>query len=118
MSTIVIVSVCAAIAAVIGLRVYFEHKQEKELEDSTKEDVFSDLQSFVINPIESEVTPVAIEEKTQNEPITDTPPQSIIEVEPINSTVALTETKPKKKRYYPKKKKAAIKAKPKNQNKK
>lgn len=118
MSTIVIVSICAAIAAVIGLRVYFEHKHEKELENANKEDVFSDLQSFIINPTESVTTPVAIEEKPESKPAVDTPSPSIIDVEPINSAVALAETKPKKKRYYPKKKKAAIKAKPKNQNKK
>lgn len=115
MSTIVIVSVCAAIAAVIGLRVYFEHKEERELENSSKEDVFSDLQAFVINPTESTITPAVVEQENQH--VADTQVPAIVNVEPINSPAGLAETKPKKKRYYyPKKKKAAIKAKPKNKS--
>lgn len=116
MSTIVIVLICAAIVALIGLRAYFEHKEESESKDQSKEDVFADLQAFVINPTESEVTP---DEKPENQPVADVSNPTILEVEPINSAAAVTETKPKKKRYYyPKKKKAAIKAKPKKQTKK
>lgn len=119
MSTTVIILVCTAIAALIGLRTYFEHKEEKESENTGKEDVFSDLQSFIINPVQSTGTPVAVEEKVENEHVVDTQAPAVVEVESINSAAALEETKPKKKRYYyPKKKKAAIKAKPKNQNKK
>lgn len=113
MSTIVIVSVCAAIAAIIGLRVYFEHRQEDD------EDVFSDLQSFVINPTESTVTPVAIEEKPENQPIAEAPSPTFADVENINSAEAQAEAKPKKKkRYYYPKKKQGTKPKDKKQTKK
>lgn len=119
MSTIVIVSICAAIAAIIGLRVYIEHKQEKELEKAGNEDAFSDLQAFVINPHESTVTPVAIEEKSENEPVAEAPSPTFADIENINSAEAQAEAKPKKKKryYYPKKKQAAN-AKPKKQTKK
>lgn len=119
MSTIVMVLICVAVVTIIGLRVYFEHKEETDKEDATKEDVFADLQAFVINPKESTATPIAIEEKPENQPVSDTPNPAVIEVEPINSTAAEAELKPKKKRYYyPKKKKAAIKKAVKKQNKK
>ena len=119
MSTIVIVSICAAIAAVIGLRVYFEHKEEKELEKAGNEDAFSDLQAFVMNPYESTDTPVAIEEKPENQPVAEAPSPTFADVENINSTEAQAEAKPKKKkRYYYPKKKQGTKPKEKKQTKK
>lgn len=118
MSTIVMVLICVAVVTIIGLRVYFEHKEETDKEDATKEDVFADLQAFVINPKESTATPVAIEEKPENQPVSDTPNPAIIEVEPINSAAAKAELKPKKKKRYYGKKKLAIKKAVKKQNKK
>lgn len=93
MSTILIVSICVAIAALIGLRVYFEYRQEddKQVENIGKEeDAFYDLQAFVTNPQEPTVTPVA-----------ETPNPTFVDVEPVNSAAAVKEVKQrKKKRYY------------------
>lgn len=119
MSTIIIVSVCAAVAAIIGLRVYFEYKEEKEFE-KLKQQVEEDRKNaarFIQEEVLAANQPIAIEETPQNQPKVDTPNPAIIDMEPINSAVAEAELKPKKKRRYYGKKKAAIKAKPKKQNK-
>lgn len=117
MSIIVIVSICAAIAALIGLRVYIEHKQEddKQLENIGKEEeAFYNLQAFVINPQESTALPSTVEEKSENQPKVDTPNPTFVDVENVNSAAALAENKPKKKkRYYGNRKPQAKK----NQNK-
>ena len=105
MSTIVIVSICTAIAAVIGLRVYIEHKQEKQEEN----DIFADLQMFVVNPQESSVTPAAVEEKPENQPVAEAPSPTFVDVENINSAAAKAELKPKKKKRYYGKRKPQIK---------
>lgn len=117
MSTIVIVSVCVAIAAVIGLRVYFEQKEEKEFE-KLKQQVEEDKKTagiFVQEEAIAAEQPVAIDE-----PKADIITAPLVDIEPINSAAAELELKPKKKKryYYPKKKKAAIKATPKKQDKK
>lgn len=95
MSTIVIVSVCVAIATVIGLRVYFEQKEEKELqklkqqveEDKKNAAIFVQEEAIAVQqPVQVEAQPVA--------------PAHVEEV------AVVAEPKPKKKKryYYPKKK--------------
>lgn len=116
MSTIVILSVCVAIAAVIGLRVYFEQQEEKAFE-KLKQQVEEDKKNagiFVQEEVIAAHQPVAIDE-----PKVDLPNTGIIDVEPVNSATAEAELKPKKKkRYYYPKKKQAVPAKPKKQIKK
>lgn len=105
MSITIIVIVSALMAVLIGAKIYFEYRQEEaHKEAKQQEDVFSDLQSYVINPHEfaGEVKdqPAVVEQ-----PKADTPEP--VEVQDINSAAALEEAKPKpkkKKRYYGKQK--------------
>ena len=108
MSTIVIVSVCVAIAAVIGLRVYFEQKEEKEFE-KLKQQVEEDKKNAAIFVQEEAIVvqqPVQVEAQ----------PEAPIHVEEV---AVVAEPKPKKKkRYYYPKKKQGENTKPKKQTKK
>lgn len=106
MSTIVIVSICVAIAAVIGLRVYVEHKEEKDFE-KLKQQVEEDKKNAAIFVQEEAI---AVQQPIQVE----AHPAAPAHVE----DAAVVETKPKKKRYYYPKKKQAAKPKQKKQTKK
>lgn len=107
MSTIVIVSVCVAIAAVIGLRVYFEQKEEKEFE-KLKQQVEEDKKTAAIFVQEEAI---AIQQPVQVE----AEPLAPVHVEEV---AVVAEPKPKKKRYYYPKKKQGGKPKEKKQTKK
>ena len=90
MSTIVIVSICVAIAAVIGLRVYVEHKEEKDFE-KLKQQVEEDKKNAAIFVQEEEIVdlqPIHVE----IQPVVEAPVH-------VESTTPV-EVKPKKKRRY------------------
>lgn len=97
MSTIVILSVFVAIAAIIGLRVYIEHKEEKELENLKQqvEDDKNNAVRFVQEEALVEQQPVSVEHLVVN-----TPNPTFADVENINSAEAQAEAKPKKKKRY------------------
>lgn len=128
MSLTIIVLVSTVMAALIGLKIYFEYNQEKELEKQKQEleKEQENASRFTLEEFLASNQLIAIEEVPKNQlkldfetPVESAESTAIVEVEPINSAAALAETKPKKnKHYYPKKKKAAIKAKPKKQTKK
>lgn len=106
MSITVIVILATVIGVLVGVKVYFEHKEEQSIKEAVKHDPFEDLHTLVINPIEPQITT----------PETQTP--TLAEIETTNSIPVVVEQKPKKKkRYYPKKKQDA-KPKMKNQTKK
>lgn len=107
MSTIIIVSVCVAIATVIGLRVYFEQQEEKEFE-KLKQQVEEDKKNAAIFVQEEAI---AVQQPVQVE----AQPEAPVHVEEV---AVVAEPKPKKKRYYYPKKKQAAKPKEKKQTKK
>lgn len=104
MSTTIIVSICAAIAAIIGLKVYFEHKDEKELE-KLKQQVEEDRKNTARF---SQEEAIAVDQPLVEETKVDVislPVQE--EVKPLDAVVEKVQLK--KKRYYPKKKKSTVK---------
>lgn len=102
MSITLIVVISALMASLIGLKVYLENKEEEQTK-ANNEDQFSDLQTLIINPVESTVT---IEQPT------------IVESTPEAETAnVVAEPKPKKKkRYYGKRRKPQAKVKKANNN--
>lgn len=91
MSITLIVVISALMASLIGLKIYFENKQEEQLKAiENTEEVFDDLKTIVVNATEPALT---VEQPT----VVDFTPTTE-EVKPVDQTVA--EVKPKKKRRY------------------
>ncbi len=97
MSVTIIVILMAVVAALVGVKVYLEYREEKKLEETKKDDVFEDLNTYIVNPVKNEI--VVVEEKEEIKVVENpvdfktTDPEPAVEVE---------KKKPKK-RYYGKK---------------
>lgn len=105
MSLTLIIIVSTVMASLIGLKIYFEYRQENELEKS-KQDLENDVH-FTQEEVIAAHQPVAVEKSQEAEVKIDAINPTYTNIESINSVVALKENKPKtkKKRYYPSKNK-------------
>lgn len=109
MSITLIVIVSTVMASLIGLKIYFEYRQEKQLEkakqdlekETKKETHFTQEEALVAHQ------PVITEEPQESKPKFDLVNPTYAGIENINSEAVLKENKPKtkKKRYYPSKSK-------------
>lgn len=87
MSITLIVLLAALMASLIGLKVYFEHRQEKEFEEAKSTGEFAQEEAM------------AVEQVVETEPKIKEPSIIVVDVENTNSEETVAKPK-KKKRYY------------------
>jgi Tfp pilus assembly protein PilE len=114
MSITLIVIISTAMAALIGLKIYFEYSQEKQLEKAKEE---FEQQAKAVEDFTQEEA-IAVQQPVEEQPKSTTSNLVIVDIESVNSITAEAEVKPKKnkKRFYGKRKPNQAKAKKTNNN--
>jgi len=93
MSVTIIVILMAVVAALVGVKVYLEHKEETKSQETKETDVLQHLNTYIVNPVNNEIT--LVEEKEEIKVV-----ENPVDFKTTDPEPAVEQPKKKKKKKY------------------